>query len=103
MVPSRVAAVGLALLGVTVVVLGLLWGLQRRLVFFPGPGPVPPAADVLPGARDVVLETDDGLALGAWWSRQPAPTVGSRCSSPTATPGTARCGRRWPAPSPMRG
>lgn len=41
--------------------------LQRRLIYFPSPGPVPPAAAVLPGGEDVVLHTDDGLRLGAWF------------------------------------
>jgi fermentation-respiration switch protein FrsA (DUF1100 family) len=58
---GAVVAVVLALLT------GLLWGLQRRLVYLPDQGPVPPAASVLPGGRDVVLETSDGLRLGAWF------------------------------------
>lgn len=33
----------------------------------PSPGPVPPAAAVLPGGEDVVLHTDDGLRLSAWF------------------------------------
>ncbi|MCK5754358.1 MAG: alpha/beta hydrolase, partial [Mycobacterium sp.] len=41
--------------------LGLLWSQQRRLIYFPSDGPVPPAATVLSGARDVVLRTADGL------------------------------------------
>ncbi|MGL5928289.1 MAG: alpha/beta hydrolase, partial [Dermatophilaceae bacterium] len=45
----------------------MLWALQRRLVFFPDAAPVPPAADVIPGARDVTLRTADGLELGAWF------------------------------------
>ncbi|NEK59927.1 alpha/beta hydrolase [Geodermatophilus sabuli] len=61
------------MVGLTVVVVllalvtGLLWAFQRRLVYLPADGPVPAAADVLPGARDVVLQTSDGLALGAWF------------------------------------
>ncbi len=41
--------------------------LQRRLIYFPSPGPVPSATQVLPGGRDVVFETDDGIRLGAWY------------------------------------
>jgi len=52
----------------------LLWSQQRRLIYFPTRGPVPPAATVLPGAQDVVLETSDGLRLGAWYL--PAPGRG---------------------------
>lgn len=57
--------------GVVVVVavslLVLAWALQRHLIYLPATAPVPPATAVLPDARDVVLETDDGLSLGAWF------------------------------------
>ncbi|MCV2490750.1 lysophospholipase [Geodermatophilus sp. YIM 151500] len=65
-------AVAVAVL-VLAAVTGLLWGLQRRLVYFPDTSPVPPAATVLPGARDVVLATSDGLELGGWWLPAGAP------------------------------
>lgn len=48
-------------------VVGMLWALQRQLIYFPDPGPVPPAADAVDGARDVTLRTADGLELGAWF------------------------------------
>jgi uncharacterized protein len=54
----------LLLSGVLVV---MLWTLQRRLIYFPDTAPVPPAADVIPGAREVALHTSDGLELGAWF------------------------------------
>ncbi len=44
-----------------------LWASQRQLVYLPDRAPVPPAATVLSGASDVVLQTDDGLQLGAWY------------------------------------
>lgn len=53
------------LLGGTVVV--MLWAVQRQLIYFPDRTPVPPAADVIAGARDVTLHTADGLELGAWF------------------------------------
>jgi fermentation-respiration switch protein FrsA (DUF1100 family) len=57
--------------GVVVLVLalltGLLWAFQRSLIYLPDPGPVPAADSVLPGARDVVLTTADGLDLGGWF------------------------------------
>ncbi|SNS36592.1 hypothetical protein SAMN06893096_103395 [Geodermatophilus pulveris] len=60
-----------AVAGVVVVLyaglVGAAWALQRHLVYLPDAGPVPPAASVLPGARDVVLRTGDGLRLGAWF------------------------------------
>ena len=43
-----------------------LWSQQRRLMYFPSRGPVPPAAAVLPGGRDIVLDTEDGIRLDAW-------------------------------------
>jgi fermentation-respiration switch protein FrsA (DUF1100 family) len=63
--------------GVTVVVLlavlmALVWFFQRRLIYFPFGVPDEPAATVLDGGQDVVLHTEDGLALDAWW----APTTG---------------------------
>ncbi|MGL4178231.1 MAG: alpha/beta hydrolase [Dermatophilaceae bacterium] len=53
------------LVGGTVV--ATLWVLQRRLIYFPDAAPVPPAADVIPDARDVTLRTADGLELAAWF------------------------------------
>ena len=60
----RAALVVAVLLAVLV---GLLWAFQRRLVYLPDDGPVPAAADVVPGGRDVELATADGLTLGAWF------------------------------------
>lgn len=55
-------------------ILGLLWALQRQLIYLPSAEAVPPAATVLPAGQDVVLETTDGLRLGAWFlpARPPA-------------------------------
>jgi hypothetical protein len=53
---------------VALVVNGLvaaLWSQQRRLIYFQTRGPVPSAATMMRGAQDVVLETADGLRLGA--------------------------------------
>jgi uncharacterized protein len=47
------------------VLLGALWLGQRSLIYLPG-GPVPEVDQVLPGAREVVLTTEDGLDLRAW-------------------------------------
>jgi pimeloyl-ACP methyl ester carboxylesterase len=47
--------------------LAALWALQRRLIYLPFPADVPPAAAVLPTAREVTLRTDNGLELGAWF------------------------------------
>ena len=40
---------------------------QRRLIYFPSRDPVPSATTLLPGGRDVDLDTEDGKRLGAWY------------------------------------
>jgi uncharacterized protein len=54
-------------LAVVALLLALVWALQRRLIYLPSPGAVPPATDMLNGAREVTLRTADGLELGAWF------------------------------------
>lgn len=61
-----VARAVLVLLAVAVLVVALMWSLQRRLIYLPSNGPLPPAAQVIDGARDVRLHTADGLTLTAW-------------------------------------
>ncbi len=61
---QRAAVVVLVL---AVVLLSLVWLLQRRLIYLPSTSPVPSAEAALPGAQDVVLHTSDGLDLGAWF------------------------------------
>jgi fermentation-respiration switch protein FrsA (DUF1100 family) len=56
----------IAVVVVVALMVALAWVFQRRLIYIPDRSPVPPAAAVLPGARDVVLTTADGLRLGAW-------------------------------------
>lgn len=63
----RVFVVGTIVTLVVTGLLGSVWSQQRRLIYFPSGGPITPAATVLPGARDVVLHTADGLDLGAWY------------------------------------
>jgi len=66
----RIAVIAAA---VVLLLLTLLWGYQRQLIYLPEVAAVPPAATVLPGARDVELQTSDGLRLGGWLvpARQP--------------------------------
>jgi fermentation-respiration switch protein FrsA (DUF1100 family) len=45
----------------------LLWAFQRRLLYFPAPRTVPPAASVLPGAEEVSFDTADGVRLRGWF------------------------------------
>jgi pimeloyl-ACP methyl ester carboxylesterase len=53
------------------VLTGMLWAFQRQLIYYPDPTAVSPASDVIDGARDVTLHTEDGLELQAWFV--PAP------------------------------
>jgi pimeloyl-ACP methyl ester carboxylesterase len=66
----KYAVILLTLLGV---LLAVLWAFQRRLIYLPSRGDVPPADEVIDGARDVTLETADGLRLGAWFIPADAP------------------------------
>ncbi len=71
--PAVLLAAGVVVLAAFSV--AVLWALQRQLVYLPDREPGPPAATVLPGASDVVLLTEDGLELGAWYL--PAPVAGA--------------------------
>ena len=63
----RVLGRGLLVVLLLVGMVAMVWSLQRQLIYFPDPTPVPAADDVIPGARDVTLHTADGLELGAWF------------------------------------
>jgi uncharacterized protein len=56
---------GVALVAGTVI--GILWAVQRQLIYFPDTADPPPAGEVVEGAQDVTLHTGDGLKLGAWF------------------------------------
>jgi fermentation-respiration switch protein FrsA (DUF1100 family) len=47
--------------------MGILWAVQRQLIYFPDAAQVSPAGEVITGARDVTLHTEDGLELDAWF------------------------------------
>jgi fermentation-respiration switch protein FrsA (DUF1100 family) len=51
---------------VVVTIVAVVFAFQRKLVYFPSPGPLPSAEEVLPGGRDVRLVTADGLLLEGW-------------------------------------
>lgn len=61
--------------GALVLLLAVVWLLQRRMIYFPGGSP-PSVGKVLPEARDVALHTSDGLTLGAWYVPAGAPDLG---------------------------
>jgi uncharacterized protein len=85
----RVGITLLVVVAVLAAALGLLWLFQRRLLYFPTPGPVPPAASVLPGAEDVTFETADGLRLAGWFV--PAPPGGPAAQVGRARPAVLVC------------
>ncbi len=51
---------------IVLVLLGGLWLVQRRLIYFPDPA-APKATDQLPGWEEAILETTDGLQLHGWF------------------------------------
>nr|WP_245574117.1 alpha/beta fold hydrolase [Amycolatopsis nigrescens] len=60
--------IGLAVVvTIMAVVFGGAFAFQRKLIYLPSGGPLPDAAEVLPGGRDVTLVTGDGLRLTAWY------------------------------------
>jgi fermentation-respiration switch protein FrsA (DUF1100 family) len=94
----RRRALRLVTLGlVGVVVLGAaalagVWAFQARIVYHPNRAAPPPAGQVIPGARDVTLTTDDGLRLQAWFI---APSQRARDQAVLIAPGNGgnRLGR----------
>lgn len=67
---------------------GGLWALQRTLIYFPDDGDLPPAAEAIPGARDLTLHTEDGLDLGAWFVPEPTDDA-ARGTAVLLAPGNA--------------
>ena len=82
----RVVLVLLVAVAVLVAVVGLLWSQQRRLIYYPAPRAVPPAATVLPGAEEVSFPTEDGLRLAGWFVPATSPP-GRRPRHPRAPAG----------------
>lgn len=82
----RAALVLVVVLFVLVVaLLTTVWLLQRRLIYFPDTA-VAPAGSALPGAQEITLRTEDGLALDAW---HVAPTGADRGITVLVMPGNA--------------
>jgi len=75
-----VTRLGPGLLAVAVGIVALLftlWVAQRRLIYFPSGGRPPHPAEVgLESAREVVVQTDDGIDLGAWFVEPSSPAIG---------------------------
>ncbi|HZD02156.1 MAG TPA: alpha/beta hydrolase [Actinomycetes bacterium] len=66
------------MLAVVLVVIALAWLLQRRLIYLPDRGAVPPAPTILPSGQDVAFDSADGLRLAGWFV--PAATRRSRAT-----------------------
>jgi uncharacterized protein len=83
----RVVVRAVAMLAlVAVVMVALVWAFQRRLLYLPGGPATVTASEVLAGASQVELHTDDGLTLRAWH----APATGSaRNATVMVLPGNA--------------
>ena len=64
---SRTLRVVVVVLLIGGVVFAMMWWQQRQFIYFPDASAVPLAGEVIEGARDVTLHTDDGLELGAWF------------------------------------
>jgi len=75
---GRVVVAVSAVLATALAVLALAWLFQRRLIYLPSAGRVPPAAELLPGGQDVTFEAADGLRLEGWFV--PAPSGHSRAT-----------------------
>jgi pimeloyl-ACP methyl ester carboxylesterase len=89
------ARVMIALTAAVLLAAAAVWGLQRRLVFFPDPTPAPAAKTVLPGAEDVELTTADGLWLGAWYVPPTAGSSGENTGGTAETTGTPPRAEGW--------
>ncbi|WP_447003017.1 alpha/beta hydrolase [Saccharothrix isguenensis] len=63
----RVLSVAAVVVTIVAVVFGGVFAFQRKLIYLPSGGPLPGAAEVLGGGRDVTLTTSDGLRLSAWY------------------------------------
>jgi pimeloyl-ACP methyl ester carboxylesterase len=93
---GRLLRVLVVLLLIGGMVVGMMWFLQRQLIYFPDESSVPPAGEVIEGARDVTLHTDDGLELGAWFvPAAPPPGATDRRMAVLVAPGNGgnRAGR----------
>ena len=67
----RVLVIVAVVLTAIVLIVGLLWVFQRRLIYLPDTSAPPPAQNVVPSAVDVRLRTADGIDLGAWYVAAP--------------------------------
>ena len=69
-------------------VVGVMWALQRSMIYFPDTAAVPSAEEVLVGGEDLTLHTSDGLELGAYFA-PPVPESRDRELAVLVAPGNA--------------
>lgn len=85
---KRFIYAGLAAVAVLLIVIVVLWFVQRSMIYFPDTSEVPPAGDVLVGGQNIVLTTSDGYELDAWFA-PPAPEADDRDMAVLMAPGNA--------------
>ncbi|PWV50129.1 hypothetical protein BDW27_108167 [Nocardiopsis sp. L17-MgMaSL7] len=71
---------------VLVLLLGLVWAMQRSVIYLPSLDEPPAAGSVIERAEDVRLHTEDGLELGGWLV---PPSGGDREAAVLVTNGNA--------------
>lgn len=62
------AAIAGVAVGVYLALVGVIFGFQRHMMYFPVRGDVDPARAGVPEMQRVTLQTEDGLALTAWYA-----------------------------------
>lgn len=66
----------MTVVSILAIVLAVLWFSQRWLIYFPDSHPPPPHTLGLPGAEEVLIQTEDDLTLHAWFVPSTAPPTG---------------------------
>lgn len=85
---KRFIYAGLAAVAVLLIVIVVLWFVQRSMIYFPDTSEVTPAGDALVGGQNIVLTTSDGYELDAWFA-PPAPEADDRDMAVLMAPGNA--------------
>jgi hypothetical protein len=73
---TLVVRVVATLAALAVVVVALAWVFQRRLIYLPEGCPAAAAEQVLAGGSAVIVHTEDGLDLTAWYAPATGPATG---------------------------
>ena len=76
----QIRGIGRALiwaLALWVVLITVVWLVQRKMIYLPSRDAPPPARDYFAGGEDIVIPTEDGLELRAWWAPGVEPRSGA--------------------------